>query len=717
MVVVAWYALLAMVITWPLPLHLTTALPANPTELSQDLWQNAWNMWWVREAVVERFTNPYTTDMLFYPHGASLFLHTLNLPLGVVAIPLFPLIGLTATYNLLTLGVLIGVGYGSFLLAHHLVAPEAVRHRWVAYGAAVVAGTLVICSPLRLNELRLAQLPTLSDYGLPFALLATLIAVERWQHERQIWGRDGKAVAVIGAAVALAICGLSSWYHLFHAAILLFLLWMWRMVGAGREQGWKGVRRESGIWLAIAVTTTVLLSPVVIPTAIEALSTRGIWKSETLLFHADLASLLPKTFGGVWQSVGPTWRYPEAFAWTTVVLAGGGIVFACRRVAMWATIALTLILLSLGTHLPLGDSSLPLPYVLFRSLPMLDVFRAPGRLNGVTTLILAIIAAYGIVALAVRLPRVARGGVVGGAVVFVVIEVVRLPFPIVEPHISPFYHSLGQEDGTWSILELPINRPDRRLLEMYAQTIHEKPILTGQTSRGVTRLPYESAAPIAQVEEGRIEEHDIVTMPRPDEFLRGLRVRYLLIHRDPYAPERMDTQTTAAREAFGPLTTVYSTTTLRAYQLDDMAAWLDGEGKHTRGEVPLFVGIRSGRNPLEQGEYGGARWLHPKGLSLWIYSPTACHIVIDVKLYSFPGARPLEMWLNGDRIATLPIPAGLTPRHYQSGPYAIEAGANTLDLVAPAGGVSAQDLGVGDDPRPLSFSIHHVGVERVGARP
>jgi hypothetical protein len=43
-----------------------------------DGWQNYWNLWWVKEALVGLVANPFHTDLLYYPEGPSLYFHTLN---------------------------------------------------------------------------------------------------------------------------------------------------------------------------------------------------------------------------------------------------------------------------------------------------------------------------------------------------------------------------------------------------------------------------------------------------------------------------------------------------------------------------------------------------------------------------------------------------------------------------------------------------------------
>jgi len=220
------YALLAILITWPLALHLRAMVPSLPGEIGRDVWQTMWGLWWVKQALLVRFTNPYYTDMLFYPLGTSLYLHPLNLPTGLLGLPLLAFFSFVTTYNLLVLLVLILGAYTSFLAVNSIVNHTP---------AALVAGAITLCSPHRLNELRLAQLPTLSDYCVPLVLLFTLLALQR-----RTW-----PPAVLAAATLL-IAGLASWYHILGAAVLLLPLFVWRVVGAFRRDRLPGLRAHRG---------------------------------------------------------------------------------------------------------------------------------------------------------------------------------------------------------------------------------------------------------------------------------------------------------------------------------------------------------------------------------------------------------------------------------------------------------------------------------------
>jgi hypothetical protein len=674
--------------------------PGAPGEWSQDVWQQVWNVWWVREALVVRHTNPYTTGMLFYPQGASLYLHSLNLPLGLIGMVLLPFVDLVTAYNLLTLLLLVLPAYGVFLLARHAVGPGR-----GTIAAALVAGSMVLCSPHRLVNMRGAQLAILSDYGVPLILLAVLIALER---------RTWRMAAL--AAGAMLLAGLSKWYHLFHAFIALAPLLLWHAVVAWRKGGRTALLRDLATWGRIGVVATLLLLPFVVPAAIEALTAPYARKSDTLVYSANLFALIPQTFGGIWQQVPPVWNPPYVFALVLLLLTLAGVLLAPRRAGPWALTAGVCLVLSLGPRLYLGegDTGIPLPYAIFRSLPVVDTLRAPGHLNAVTTMMLAVVAAVGIAWLFRRLP-VAGGWLTAFAlIVLVFVETVRLPFPLIDASVSPFFPRLADEPGEWSLLELPLDRFDRDRIEMYTQTYHEKYILTGLVSRSVPRLPYESAPPIAQVQRGSTRP-DIVSLTpaERDHLLQSLRVRYLVVHLDPRRTEQAARQVTTARHTLGPLTHVYSDTALQAYRLDEVAAWLDGPGRNTRREVPLYLGLDLRWQPPEMGGHGLLRWLPSDGGGLWTYTQRPRRVVLELSLYSLPGPRPLEIWLNGEMVQTLPIMDGLTPRRYLGSPLSLPPGPNLIELRAPQEGGRPRDLGLGDDPRSLTFAIHRVRLREV----
>ncbi|MDX1524209.1 MAG: hypothetical protein R3264_21445, partial [Anaerolineae bacterium] len=81
--VIIAYFLLTILMTWPAVLHLTDGIPGD----GFDGWQNYWNLWWVKQAVLVEGTSPYETDYLYPPNGTNLLFHTLNIFNGLWTLP------------------------------------------------------------------------------------------------------------------------------------------------------------------------------------------------------------------------------------------------------------------------------------------------------------------------------------------------------------------------------------------------------------------------------------------------------------------------------------------------------------------------------------------------------------------------------------------------------------------------------------------------------
>ncbi|MEZ4659757.1 MAG: hypothetical protein R2911_19550 [Caldilineaceae bacterium] len=111
------YTLLTGVMTWPLARNLTSAIPGD----SFDGWQNYWNLWWMKTALVDELHSPLTTNLLYAPTGVSLYFHTLNPFNGLITLPVQLTGGLIVAYNAVVFMSWVLGGYGMFLLARWLL--------------------------------------------------------------------------------------------------------------------------------------------------------------------------------------------------------------------------------------------------------------------------------------------------------------------------------------------------------------------------------------------------------------------------------------------------------------------------------------------------------------------------------------------------------------------------------------------------------------------
>lgn len=130
------YVCVAVLFSWPLPLHLTDALLGGP---SGDTGVYVWNLWLFRHEIVAHHTFPFfTPEILSLMPPVPLALHNYTTFANIVAFPLLPVLGTVATFNVLTIGSAVVTAHAMFVLA---------RFRTGDPGAAWIGGLLFGFSP------------------------------------------------------------------------------------------------------------------------------------------------------------------------------------------------------------------------------------------------------------------------------------------------------------------------------------------------------------------------------------------------------------------------------------------------------------------------------------------------------------------------------------------------------------------------------------------
>jgi hypothetical protein len=577
LLVLGGFVVLTIGMTWPVASRLFTEVPGGG-----DAWQHIWNLWWVKQALLVEHTNPYHTNLLYYPEGVSLYFHTLVLTAGLVGIPL-QLLGfnLVATYNLVLLSTFVLAGYGMYLLCMYLT-----RHSWASF----VGGIVFAFSPYHLahtsGHMNLASLQ-----WLPFYVLALLKAFEPgaiWNHRKVVENAADTPDVVsttqarsklIWSGVAGALLALNAytdWLYLIFLVLFTGLFAAWKLfVPSERRSLGRGIWSwaEAGTRFAVmGVVFLVLSAPIFFPTLAEA--TRGYAQQppfEVLVYSADFTSAItPSELHPIWgaaikEQMNHTGPYlpiknPSErvlfLGFSVLALAVIGLWRGRRslQVRFWAFAAFTTWVLSLGpllqymgkTTFTLFEVNVPLPYLLLYRLPLLSIMRTPARLTVLTMLALGVLVAFALAGLLGRgyldrqrilTFRSAVWGLVLPAVI--VFEFLAAPFPTVPPGWNvPIYRQIATEPGNYAILELPI-RPFGDY--MAYQTVHGKPIVGGYLSR---QPPYATLAqtPALHYLEDTVTPDDAaaaqVTGGRGATMLKQLGIRYVIIHWWAFTPEQ-----------------------------------------------------------------------------------------------------------------------------------------------------------------------------------
>jgi hypothetical protein len=622
---VGGYTVLILLLTYPIALRLSSEVLGGG-----DAWHNIWNLWWVKQALVDRHINPYYTDMLYYPGGANLYFHTLTPTAGLISLPL-QLLGfnLVTTYNLVLLSSFVLAGYGAFLLCHYLTGS-----RWASF----VGGAVFAFSPYHFAHL-LGHMNLVSLQWIPFFVLLLLKAVDQ-----PALGRPKEALLTAsanelppeseanglvghqpvrpgtsdspgnplfytaGAGALLAVNAYTDWQYAIFLIMFTGLLLAWRLLVAPerrrfREAGVGWV--EGGMRVLVGASVFLLLvGPVLLPSLAEA--QKGYAEqsaNETLIYSSDvMLAFTPSELHPIWgeavtervASLGP--YMPQKPASERVVFVGYcvlalGIYAAWRlraklQVRFWIFAAIATWVLSLGpilqvfgkSRIPLLGVPMPLPYALLYQLPLLNIARTPSRLAVLTMLAMGVLAAFALAAVLSRKRKRSRvkaartfdrghAAIAAGLPLLILFEFLAIPFPTVPPGWEvPIYRQIAAEPGRFALLELPL-RPVGDY--MAYQTIHGKPIIGGFLARQPPDPILEQTPALTYLLDNSAPSgplQDRVAHGKGVQALREMGVKYVIMHWWLLKPEEKSSMETK-------LTTLLGRPPDFEYPANEMVVW------------------------------------------------------------------------------------------------------------------------------------------------
>ena len=118
--VLAVYAVLSLILSWPLVAKLGTHVPGI-AQWAFDESTFIWNIWTLKTALVDTLSNPLHSELIWYPLGIDLILYTYNFFHALLAQPLMLAFNLPVASNLALLFSTVFSGYGTFLLLVYLL--------------------------------------------------------------------------------------------------------------------------------------------------------------------------------------------------------------------------------------------------------------------------------------------------------------------------------------------------------------------------------------------------------------------------------------------------------------------------------------------------------------------------------------------------------------------------------------------------------------------
>lgn len=520
------YALMALAVTYPMPLHLGERIIANgPGEV--DGYLGIWNIWWAA-AALSAGQDPFVTPLLFHPQGLDLFWQTLSLPQGILALPATLALGPLPAYNLLILLSFILGGYFAFLFIRY-----ALRGAGHHLGpAAIVGGAVYAFAPFHMQKVLDAQLEVASVQWLPLWALATLILLER---RRWPW-------ALLSAGLLLWV-GLGTWYYGLFALIatgIMAALWGLRAEGARLRLdlgalGWG--LAPAAIWLLVMAPRLLSLAR----TGDELLGDARVEQQDAI---ADLVAFwLPNPNHPLWGAAVTAFYtaiHPGEILWNVaiglvgVALAVAGVAVAWRAQWRWLALGVAAAALALGAEVVVFGvhTGLPGPYALIRDLPGVRSSHRPNHFVLISILTTALFAAAGARALLARLPRAGPPWAAAGLLAAILaVDGWAGPAPLFRRPMPAPYLSMPAADG--ALLPVPLHLNFSNSENLWYQTAHRWPIVGGFIGREPPYPLGRYAPGVKELRFGRVESEDILTPGWPAlarEALAAYEIRYVMFH-------------------------------------------------------------------------------------------------------------------------------------------------------------------------------------------
>ena len=400
------YLLISLIATWPLITHLRGWVPGPG-----DWGQNMWALWWTRQSLLALAQSPFFTNYLFYPQGVTLLFHPLDVSDGLLALPLYGILGGDITYNMIILLSFVLGGWGTYLLALYLTHNRA---------AGFIAGLVFTLSPYHFLRIDLGHLNLSTLQWIPFYTLFLLKFV-----------RDGSKRSAIVAVFFLALTALNSWYYVIYLGLLSLALIVWPQNRPTMDDKRRRDMQHAACivhyfslqaWRVaiVLIAAIIALLPLLIPMLQLLGSTTLVGEHNPLRHSVDLLSFWtpgpPSSwaawFEDVWISYAAQNREPGASAYmgyTVLALSLVGLIGRRRRrqTLWWMVVALGFALLSLGPQLQFDGQILDvsLPYRWLATLvPGFSITAIPGRFVVITSLALAVMFASGLDSPINRLP-------------------------------------------------------------------------------------------------------------------------------------------------------------------------------------------------------------------------------------------------------------------------------------------------------------------------
>jgi len=638
-----------------------------------DGYENLWNNYWVKTALLDLHRNPFYTDYIYYPTGISLRFHTLNLFNGLLTMPFNLTLGWVATTNLLFVLSLAFTTFFAFLLIRDIAG-----YGWAAFAGAAL---FTYANEQVLGFFWFGQAEKLSAQWYPLYLFFMFRTLHGPPNQPQK-GVMGWRLYLALSVLTLVILSLTDWQYLIYA-VFTTLLYFGFVLCTRRSR-----REKSQIFFKLAAIgglyAAIVAIPLIIPMLKEAAESPWLSVSDQSVYHSrDLLDFISLGLGNPGYLALLIGLFGLIIGWRQ-----GG---AGREKALFWTLAATIAsILALGPWLQVGGqgtdgrgTNIPLPFQLLYKLPVLSTGRDPQRFYTIAMLGFGILTAFGLKALFEKLTDLGllqkltrRKGWLSAILTLVFLTITLAGFVIeagkakaYPPDWPPFYEQLGRDSQTYAILELPLfsdllNQGRGEDTYEAFQAIHHKPRFSGRLARDhkltnpnnfVKRaslfrdlwlLPNPERQSFFYPERDFLSRTDYKTQGVP--VLNYYDVRYIILYKEAITPPQWSRYQAMLKEVLGQDFTIY-------YEDRIMQVYKVPLALAPANLLTLDVGNGWSSNQRDSGQV--YRWAdnkdnQPSELYTMNLSKEPVRASLSLKAFVYKQPRTLKIMINGYEAAT-----------------------------------------------------------------